>query len=112
MKRGSIWWAYIGEPQGSSPGYRRPVVIVQAVKFTRSQLRTVLVATISSNLRLADIPSNILVPATISTLPRDSVINISQVIAIDKQFFEEKVTDLPTRFLYLLDSSLRLIMDL
>lgn len=68
MKRGSIWWAYIGEPQGSSPGYRRPVVIVQADKFTRSQLRTVLVATISSNLRLADIPSNILVPATISTL--------------------------------------------
>lgn len=106
MERGSIWWAHVGEPQGSSPGYRRPVVIVQAYHFTRSRLRTVLVATISSNLRLADVPSNILLPADISGLPRDSVINVSQVIAIDKQFFEEKVTDLPTRYLYLLDSGL------
>lgn len=69
MERGSIWWAHVGEPQGSSPGYRRPVVIVQAAHFTRSRLRTVLVATISSNLRLADVPSNILLPADISGLP-------------------------------------------
>ncbi len=112
MERGSIWWAYLGEPQGSAPGYRRPVVIIQAENFTRSRLHTVLIAAISSNLRLADAPANIYIPAEISGLPRDSVINVSQIIAIDKAFFEEKVTDLPPQYLYLLDSGLRLIMDL
>ena len=112
MERGSIWWAYIGEPQGSAPGYRRPVVIIQAENFTRSRLHTVLVAAISSNLKLAEAPANIYIPAEISRLLRDSVINVSQIIAIDKAFFEEKVTDLPAKYIYLLDSGLRLIMDL
>src|SRR5262245_5887817 len=84
MQRGDIWWADLGDQSGSTPGYRRPVLIVQADSFTRSRINTVIVVVLTRNLRLAAAPGNLLLTAAESRLPADSVINASQVITLDK----------------------------
>ena len=74
IQRGEIWWADLPEPRSSEPGFRRPVLVVQADSFNRSRIQTVLVAVITSNLDLADAPGNVAVAARSSGLPRDSVV--------------------------------------
>jgi mRNA interferase MazF len=84
IKRGEIWWADLGEPTGSEPSLRRPVLIVQDNQYNRSRIATVIVLSITSNTRLADMPGNILLGKEESDLPKESVINISQIATIDK----------------------------
>src|SRR6266699_668667 len=84
VERGQIWWADLGEPVGSEPGFRRPVLIVQNDAFNRSRLRTVLAVVLTSNLRLVEAPGNVLIPAKVAGLPKDSVANVSQVITVDR----------------------------
>lgn len=79
MQRGEIWWASMGMPRGSEPGYRRPVVIVQSNEFNRSRINTVIVAIITSSLRLADAPGNVQISGKGSGLNKPSVINVSQL---------------------------------
>lgn len=110
MQRGEIWWAGLPSPRGSGPGYRRPVVIVQADSFNRSRIQTVVVATITSNMKIADSPGNVVLPKRHSKLKRDSVINVSQVITLDRSFLAERVTRLPLRLAQELDAGLRLIL--
>ncbi len=74
MQRGEIWWANLPDPIGSGPGYRRPVLIVQADSFNRSRIKTVIVAVITKNTALAAAPGNVLLPAAASGLPLDSVL--------------------------------------
>lgn len=112
MVRGSIWWAKLPAPMGSTPEYRRPVVIIQADSFNQSQIRTVIIASITSNVRLADAPANIFLNAKSTGLPKDSVINLSQILTIDKMLLEEKVSELSSELLYLLDQGLRQVLDL
>lgn len=112
IKRGEIWWASLAIPRGSEPGFRRPVVIISANTFNDSRIKTVLVAVITSNLRLADAPGNIKITKKISHLSSDSVINISQLMTIDKQFLTEKVAALNTSFVKALDESLKLVLSL
>ncbi len=95
IRQGGIWWAEQLEPRGSEPGYRRPVVVVQCDAFNRSRINTLLCVAITSNLRLAAAPGNVLLPADASGLPRDSVANVSQVITLDRQFLTERVSSLP-----------------
>lgn len=95
IKQGGIWWAELLEPRGSEQGYRRPVVVVQCDAFNRSRINTLLCVAITSNLRLAAAPGNVLLPADASGLPRDSVANVSQVITLDRQFLTERVSSLP-----------------
>ena len=95
LARGDVWWADLPDPQGSAPGYRRPLLIVQNDLFNRSRLRTVLAVVLTGNLRLVDAPGNVLVPAKASGLPRDSVANVSQVITIDRNALTERVGRLP-----------------
>ena len=95
MEQGEIWWAELPEPRGSEPGYRRPVVVIQSDAFNRSRINTVLCVAITSNLRLTNAPGNAFLSSDISGLPRDSVINISQVITLDRQFLTERVSSLP-----------------
>ena len=83
MRRGEVWWATLPEPTGSGPGYRRPVLIVQANEFNESRIQTVIVATMTSNLRLAEAPGNILCRTRETKLPRDSVINVSQLLTVN-----------------------------
>jgi len=111
MHRGDIWWADLPDPNGSSAGYRRPVVIVQADAFTTSRIATVIVAAITSNLRLATVPGNIFLAAGESSLPRDSVINVSQLITLDKTILDTYVGRITTKTLAQLDDGIRLVLD-
>lgn len=111
MKRGEIWWASLPAPRGSGPGYRRPVVIVQADSFNRSNIDTVIVAAISSNLRLAGAPGNFLLKRRDSRLDRDSIVNVSQLITLDKSYLTEKVSGLKPEFQAALDEGLRLVLS-
>jgi len=112
VNRGEIWWASLPEPTGSMPGYRRPVVIIQADAFNQSRINTVLVAVITSNVQLAQAPGNVLLAAKRSGLPRESVINVSQIITVDKSFLTEQVGSLTSRQMHQLESGLRLVLSL
>lgn len=91
MWRGEIWWATLPEPVGSEPGSRRPLLIVQADAFNRSRIRTVVGVVLTTNLTLADAPGNLLVRADETGLPRDWVINVSQIVTADRVFLTEQV---------------------
>ena len=112
IQRGDIWWAELPDPLGSEPGYRRPVVIVQADTFNDSRLGTVLAVGLTTNLQRADAPGNVLLPSRRTGLPRDCVANVSQVITVDKRFLSEQVGPLPALLLHRIDEGLRLILDL
>lgn len=112
MRRGEIWWAELPAPVGASPGFRRPVLLIQADSFNRSRLQTVIVAIITSNLRLANAPANVFISTHVSGLPKDSVINLSQLISADKSMLVEQVSTLSQRKLQQVNSGLRLILSL
>jgi mRNA interferase MazF len=95
VQRGDIWWADLPEPRRSEPGYRRPVLVIQADAFNRSRIQTAIVAVITGNLELADAPGNVLLPARSTGLPRDSVVNVSQLLTLDRSFLSEHAGALP-----------------
>jgi mRNA interferase MazF len=112
VTRGEIWWADLPDPRGSEPGFRRPVLVIQANSFNRSRIQTVIVAVISSNLRLAEAPGNILLRKRDSDLQLDSVINISQLITLDRTFLTEAVGKIPGGVMSQVDAGLRVILEL
>jgi mRNA interferase MazF len=112
VTRGEIWWADLPEPRGSEPGFRRPVLVVQANSFNRSRIQTVIVAIISSNLRLAEAPGNVLLPTHASGLARDSVVNVSQLITLDRSFLTEAIGKIPERLMSEVVVGLRLVLEL
>lgn len=112
MQRGEVWWADLPEPRRSEPGDRRPVLVVQADSFNRSRIQTVIVAVITSNLDLADVPGNVLLPARSAGLPRDSVANVSQLLTLDRRFLTEHAGTLPPRLQGFVDEGLRLVLGL
>ena len=112
MQRGEIWWSTLSDPTGSEPGYRRPVLIVQSDTFTRSTIKTVICAAVTSNLQLAAAPGNIRVAARSSGLPRPSVLNVSQLAAIDRTFLKERVKTLDAQTMREVDEGLRLVLNL
>ena len=112
VERGQIWSADLGEPEGSEPGYSRPVLIVQSDAFNRSRLRTVIAVVLSTNLRLVDAPGNVLIPAKASGLKKDSVANVSQIITVDREFLLELVGRVRGQFLEDVENGLRLILGL
>jgi mRNA interferase MazF len=112
VERGQIWWADLGEPAGSEPGFRRPVLVVQNDAFNRSRLRTVLAVVLTSNLRLVQAPGNVLIPAKPAGLPRDSVANVSQVITVDRDFLTEPAGRIRGRLLKDVENGLRLVLAL
>jgi mRNA interferase MazF len=111
MQRGDIWWANLPEPTGSASGYRRPVLIVQSDAFTRSRIATIIIVAITSNLRLATAPGNVFLPATESGLPKDSVINVSQIITLDKSMLDEYVDRVSARTLTQVEEGIRLALN-
>jgi mRNA interferase MazF len=112
VERGQIWWADLGAPEASEPGYRRPVLIVSSDAFNRSRIRTVMAAVLTANLRLIDAPGNVLVPAKASGLPRDCVANVSQVVTLDKEFLTDLAGRLKGPTLSEVESGLRLALSL
>jgi mRNA interferase MazF len=112
IHRGDLYWAALPEPAGSGPGYRRPVLVLQSDDFSASAIRTVIVAAVSTNLRLAAAPGNVLCRRRETRLPRDSVVNVSQVLTIDKSLLAERVGRLPAPKLREVEEGLRLVLQL
>jgi len=110
IQRGEIWWADLPVPRRSEPGYRRPVLVVQADSFNRSRIQTAIVAAISSNFELAEAPGNVLLPARTAGLPRDSVVNVSQLLTLDRGFLTERTGTLPPRLQRSVDDGLRMVL--
>lgn len=112
MQRGEVWWAGLGAPRGSAPGYERPVLIVQDDDFNRSPIRTVVIAAITSNLGRAEAPGNVWVDPRVSGLPRPSVVNVSQLATIDKRMLRRKAKTLDTKTMETVDAGLALVLGL
>ena len=112
VERGQIWWADVDEPRGSEPGFRRPLLIVQDDAFNRSRIRTVVAVVLTSNLRLVDAPGNVLLPAKASGLPRDAVVNTSQIVTIDRDFLSKPAGKLRGPLMKSVEDGLRLVLSL
>lgn len=91
ISQGEIWWADLDEPIGSEPGFRRPVLVVQGDAFNRSAIATAVCVPFTTNLRWARAPGNVPLSAHESGLPKDSVANVSQVVALDRSVLTERV---------------------
>ena len=112
MRRNEVWWADLQEPVGSGPRYRRPVLIIQSGLFNVSRIQTVIVAIMTSNVRLAELPGNVLVPSSVTGLKLDSVVNVSQVISVDRYQLIERVGTISVRAMAAVEAGLRMAMSL
>ena len=112
VHRGEIWWTDLAEPRGSEPGYRHPVLILQSEPFNRSRLPTVVCLVVSSNLRLLDAPGNVLLRASETGLPRDSVANVTQFVTVDLAFLDDRAGRVPARALARVEAGIRVVLDL
>src|SRR5262249_44248648 len=110
--RGEIWWASLSEPSGSGPGFRRPLLIVSSDSFNQSYISTVIAAVITSNLRLADAPGNVRLPVRGTGLTRISVVNVSQLITVDRTFLTERIGRLSRDLMTEVDNGIRLALSL
>jgi mRNA interferase MazF len=110
MKRGELWWAALPDPRGSEPGYRRPVLIVQADPFNRSSIQTVIVAALTSNLRLAAAPGNVMLRRRESRLAKDSVVNVSQLATVGRQLLVARISQIPLQRMQEVDSGLHRVL--
>jgi len=95
IRQGDIFWVDFGSPKGSEPGYRHPHVIIQNNVFNASRINTVVVCALTSNLKWAKSPGNVLLKKGEGNVPKDSVVNISQIATVDRSFLEEKIGALP-----------------
>ena len=111
MRRGEIWWASLPDPLGSGPGFRRPVVVVQANPFNESKIQTVVIAIITSNLALSTAPGNVRLTARQSKLPKDSVVNVSQIMTLDRSLLTQCIGYVPEHRMVEIDAGLRLVLD-
>lgn len=111
-RRGEVWWASLRPPRGSEPGYRRPVLVVQSDSFNASAIQTVLVAAISSNLELAQAPGNVRLSKVAAGLKKTSVVNVSQVLTLDKRLLEKRVGSLGSTQMNAVAEGLRLVLAL
>ena len=112
LHRAEVWWAELDEPRGSEPGYRRPVLVVQADAFNRSRIQTTMVVVLTSNLRLLDAPGNVLLPAKLTGLPKDSVANVSQLVTLDRDYLRDRIGKVPPRVMAAIDAGLKLVLGL
>lgn len=110
--RGEIWWASLPAPVASEPGFRRPLLVIQSNDFNQSRISTVIAAVITSNLRLADAPGNVLLSKKESGLPKKSVVNVSQLITVNKSFFTDKIGSIGTLRLKEVEAGVRLVLSL
>ena len=112
MKRGEVWWVDLGEPRGSEPAFRRPVLVIQDDLLTGSALETVMVAPLTSNLQRSVAIGNVEVSSKQSGLPKTSVVLVCQVMTIDKTLFADQAGTLPQRVMADVDKGLALALSL
>ncbi len=109
---GSICWADLGEARGSRPAKRRPVLIIQSDPFNTSRLNTIIAAVITSSTALAAMPGNVFLPAAVSGLPKDSVVNVTALVTLDKTDLDEAVGQLPGSLINDVNRGLRRVLGL
>jgi mRNA interferase MazF len=112
VNRSEVWWADLSEPNGSDPGYARPVLVVQANSFNHSRISTVIVVALSSNIKLADAPGNVVLSSKQTGLTKNSVANVSQVLTLDKQYLRDKSGEISPKLMRQVDQGLLLALDL
>ncbi|HEY0240086.1 MAG TPA: type II toxin-antitoxin system PemK/MazF family toxin [Friedmanniella sp.] len=112
IRRGEVCWVDFGEPRGSAPAERRPVVVVQSDQYNASRIATVVVLPITSNTALARHPGNVFVPALASGLTKDSVVNVSQPMTVDRGDIDPVGAALPENLMDAVDAGLRRVVDL
>lgn len=112
IARREVWWAELDEPRASEPGFRRPILIVQADAFNRSRLRTVVGVALTSNTRYLNAPGNVLLPASRTGLPRDSVANVTQIVTIDEDYLGDRCGRISPKLMSRVEAGLRLVLDL
>ena len=108
--QGEVWWADLPVPEGSGPGFRRPVVVVQGNALNRSRIATVVCVPLTSNLKWAQAPGNVLLSRRASSLPSESVANVSQIVTLDRGVLTERVGTLPKSKLELILSGVDVIL--
>jgi mRNA interferase MazF len=91
FSQGEVWWADLGEPRGSKPGFRRPVLVIQGDALNRSRIATVVCVALTSNVKWASAPGNVLLSETTTGLPKESVANVSQIVTLDRSELTERV---------------------
>ncbi len=112
MRRGDIFWADLGDPKGSDPGHRRPILVVQTDTINQSKLATVIVLALTSNLDLKKMPGCIFLSSHETGLPKDSVVNVTQIKTIDRSLLDEHVGQLDDSNMFSVDNMLRTILAL
>lgn len=112
MRRGDVCWADLGDPVGSEPGFRRPVLVVQSDLINRSKLATIIVLALTSNLEQKKLPGCVLLRDSETGLPKDSVANATQLRTIDRMRLTEQVGQLDDVTMYLIDNELRSVLEL
>ncbi len=110
ISQGEVWWADLPAPVGSAPGSRRPVVVVQGEALNRSRISTVVCVPLTSNLRWADAPGNVLLSTRATGLPKDSVANVSQLLTLDRDLVTERVGKLPRAKVELLFTGIDIVL--
>jgi len=112
ISRAEIYWADLGAPTGSRPAKRRPVLVVQSDPYNASRLATVLATVITSNTALASMPGNVFLPATATGLPRDSVVDVTAIVTLNKTDLTDRVGNLPPGLTREVDRGLRGVLGL
>jgi mRNA interferase MazF len=112
IERGGIYWADLGEPVGSRPAKRRPVLVISADTYNQSRLKTVLAAVFTSNTALAAMPGNVFLTAAMTGLPRDSVVNVTALVTLNKTDLGDRIGSAPPALLNEVNRGLRRVLDL
>ena len=110
IERGAIHWADLGTPVRGRPAKRRPVLVVQSDHYNRSRLATVLAVVVTSNTALAGMPGNVFLPAALTSLPHDSVANVTSLVTLDKSDLSDQVGKLPVELMNAVDRGLRRVL--
>jgi mRNA interferase MazF len=112
IRRGGIYWVDLGEPVGSRPAKRRPVLVVQSAPYNDSRLATVIAAVLTSNTALASMPGNVFLPAVATGLPKDSVVNVTALVTLNKDEIEGPVGEVPSGLMRMVNHGLRRVLGI
>ncbi len=112
VERGQLWWAELGNPTGSEPGFKRPVLVIQSDSFNRSRINTVIVLALTSNMRLMNAPGNVTISTAKSGLSKDSVANVSQLLTVNKDCLTESIGKLDKSTMQEVDAGIRLVLSI
>jgi len=110
VSQGEVWWVDLGEPRGSKPGFRRPVLVIQGDALNRSRIATAVCVALTSNVKWASAPGNVLLSESATGLPKESVANVSQIVTLDKSELTVRLGKVPKAKLELVLSGVDVVL--